>query len=119
MIFCAIKTNQIIYLLKNGYSQKFCNKLFNFYKIFLIFLDLPCLSLFIIEIRMSQSKPEREPMYKRSLWKVLVSDVSSALLTALSVTPFVTIIDKAVIKNANGSTPLWTAIGTGIKDLVT
>lgn len=43
---------------------------------------------------------------QRSLGKTLTIDAFSALATSFMVAPFMTVIDKSIIRNANGSMPL-------------
>ena len=51
---------------------------------------------------------------KKSLLYSLTLDTSGACLSALSITPAISIIDKAIFLNASGSTPLITAAATGL-----
>jgi len=44
-------------------------------------------------------------------------DIFAATTASFLVSPFVTIIDKSVICNANGSCPMWKGVRMGLKDL--
>jgi hypothetical protein len=43
----------------------------------------------------------------------------AGLTSGFLVSPFNTIVDKSVIENANGKTPLWTGVYNGLKTLLT
>ncbi|KXS17451.1 hypothetical protein M427DRAFT_97091 [Gonapodya prolifera JEL478] len=49
---------------------------------------------------------------------LLLSEASTALATAFCVAPFVTVIDRAIIQNAAGTSHLWPAIKTGAREIL-
>lgn len=45
-------------------------------------------------------------------------EIFAGLCTGFCVTPINTIVDKSVIENANGKTPLWSGVANGLKNMV-
>lgn len=71
---------------------------------------------------MSNSKQESTPAPKvrnRAPYEnVPVSlEVVAGLLSGFFVSPFNTVVDKSIIENANGKTPLWKGVGKGLKSM--
>lgn len=46
-------------------------------------------------------------------------EVLAGLISGFLVSPFNTIVDRSVIENANGKTPLWRGVSNGLKSLFT
>lgn len=45
-------------------------------------------------------------------------EIFAGLCTGFCVSPVNTIVDKSIIENANGKTPLWSGVANGLKNLV-
>lgn len=64
---------------------------------------------------------KKEPENKRVSFKnvPLYIELIAGLTSGFLVSPFNTIVDRSVIENANGKTPLWRGVYNGLKTLFT
>jgi len=60
-------------------------------------------------------KSLERPEIKFSLRRALALDVLSGAAASLLVSPFIMIIDKAIVRNANNTMPLWPGVKEGFR----
>eukprot|EP01068_Selenidium_serpulae_P009348 Selendium_serpulae@DN5207_c1_g1_i1.p1 len=66
----------------------------------------------------SNDSKQNEKSKYRHLFSLAMADVTSAVFAAAGVSPFVTIIDRSIVRNANGSKPLSVGLKEGFAELL-